>query len=447
MSEIHPTDPIQIAEAYKHSNEQMNTDMRRVHEFIGEPGHVSQEAADDFVDYLKVRPFEDENGKVREANGRFTKGDTKRENEAYESTHGKSRDEQSLSELISDWAKAENEDDKTAANDIQDSIMDRVLKQINLSDDHKQALLDKITGQKDALKQKTEKPSYTEDTIDEVEPKTNDLFVSCKWPLKLLKLPVPQATVNGYNKALSDMRYAAGKIEEGKGQKLDELVPGITDHIDQQMTKSGEKIPGTVVELYEGDAPVKTETDEDAKLAAEAQAILDTNGTLDGITPARRGKLRNALRNMKNRSMATAGAIGSGTLPEHSVDREKMSRGEKLVLAGLGAAALGTMAYLAYRGVNNGGGSGAAREAGERGAGAAARNAEKARDIIDNLTPGEQRNFGRMIDWEQNWIQEKGLDVDDPKSWSKAARAFRRGIGYMGKLKAARSGGDLPHTL
>jgi len=447
MSEIHPTYPMKIAEAYKHNNEQMNRDMQRFHDWVGPAGEVSQEAADDMVEYLKSRPFEDNNGVVREANGRFVRsaetysnGNVKKDvtekifglddRKHYDSTHQAGHSELGLKELISAWAEAERGDDKTAANDIQDVIMSRVLETENLDDDQKDRLLSRIVKQKDAQKNKSSnnvtEPSNKSDSVGDEINKLQSAMEDAK-----------KARENGdrsaYHKALGYMADAADKIEQNQGKKLDEIAPGVTEYIDSQLGNiSASKVD---------------ESDDDAAEAARRQEILDANGTLDGVTPKRRGKIRESIRNMRNRTLATAGAVAGGTLPERVSDRERMGRGKKLVLAGLGAAALGTMAYLAYRGMNNGGGSGAAREAGERGAGAAARNAEKAQNIIDQMTPKERKNLQQMVNWEQNWIQDKGLDPEDPKSWSKAAKAFKRGITYMGKVKAARSGGDLPHTL
>ena len=103
----------------------------------------------DMQGYLNGRDTIDGKGKVRDAeSGQYkSKEDANKGPEFYPGGDEKPYPDMTMNELIDKWADAEQHQDNTISQDVQDEIIDRLDKESGLSEDHKANLIDTLHNQ------------------------------------------------------------------------------------------------------------------------------------------------------------------------------------------------------------------------------------------------------------------------------------------------------------
>ncbi len=149
-------DVMQVATQYAQNNVETNAQAERMQHWMGDPTKVDQQTAQDIVDYLSTQPYQDKNGSIHDPeSGQFVKHNdfhNDKEDAHYDETQAKSNDQKTLKDLIAGWAEADDAGDKTASDDIQDEVMNRIEREKGLTEDHKVAMIDVVYNKKEQLR-------------------------------------------------------------------------------------------------------------------------------------------------------------------------------------------------------------------------------------------------------------------------------------------------------
>ena len=180
----------------------------------------------------------------------------------------------------------------------------------------------------------------------------------------------------------------------------------------------------------------------------EGAVVEDEEVASDEVSE--RGGIRNALRRAKAALVSGAGRLMGGTKRETDADSEGMSKGKKIALGIFAVGVAVGAGYAIYKGINGGGGGGNSemkREAAERALAVGGRNSHRAAEaqqaLIDAMSPEQQSRFSEMMNWQMDFMTKNGMDINDPKSWEKAAKMFNKGMTYV---STRGQGGSLPMT-
>ncbi len=294
MSESQAFDPMAAAQADAQISKQIYQDF--MHEDEAGSVHDRAKAGQDMVDYLNSRPTSEYDVQI----------------DNYGANEPKAYSDRSLKELTKGWAEAEDSNDKTISKDIEQAIFDKIWNRIGteyedsknvegglivngLTEEHAQALLDRIKANKDAIRAKNaeklgkdstkesdgkdEKISESDidistnikdndvesdDKSDKSVKKGDALISEIKNAFDRAKDAKAAGDAKAYEKALAELNKSSKSLKSFTGKSLDDYMPGASDEINNRLASA----PGSfeVIDDSQNDGTAEEEGEQKPKL-------------------------------------------------------------------------------------------------------------------------------------------------------------------------------------